>query len=279
MTLEEFFRDNPRAALAFSGGTDSAFLLWAAARYGAQVRAYFVKTSFQPAFELRDAERLARELSMPMTVVEGDILAVPGAAENGPERCYHCKRALFTRLTEAARADGFSLLIDGTNASDDAGDRPGMRALRELSVCSPLRECGLTKEEVRRLSREAGLFTWNKPAYACLATRIPTGTRISRETLVSMCDYYSEDQLDAIYSGDQSQINEAFCGDLAYYNPSDGQLYSIYWLSDHTAADYQAAGVPVSEIERILDDASAMGDSYASLAEAAAPAAEAYALE
>src|SRR5699024_9470842 len=101
MTLEEFFRDNPRAALAFSGGTDSAFLLWAAARYGAQVRAYFVKTAFQPAFELRDAERLARELSMPLTVVEADILAVPGAAENGPERCYHCKRALFTRLTEA----------------------------------------------------------------------------------------------------------------------------------------------------------------------------------
>ena len=92
---------------------------------------------------------------MPLTVVEADILAVPGAAENGPERCYHCKRALFTRLTEAARADGFSLLIDGTNASDDAGDRPGMRALRELSVRSPLRECGLTKEEVRRLSREA----------------------------------------------------------------------------------------------------------------------------
>ena len=90
---------------------------------------------------------------------------------------------------------------------------------------------------------------------------------------------YTDAQIDAIYSGDQSQINEAFCGDLAYYNPSDGQLYSIYWLSGHTAADYQAAGVPVSEVERILEDAAAMGGSYASLAEAAAPAAEAYALE
>lgn len=102
---------------------------------------------------------------------------------------------------------------------------------------------------------------------------------VPRNIVEANSDYYSEDQLDAIYSGDQSQINEAFCGDLAYYNPSDGQLYSIYWLSDHTAADYQAAGVPVSEVERILDDASAMGGSYASLAEAAAPAAEAYALE
>ena len=99
----------------------------------AQVRAYFVKTPFQPAFELRDAQRLAGELSMPLTVIEFDVLSVPGAAANGPERCYHCKRALFTRLIEAARADGFSLLLDGTNASDDAGDRPGMRALRELS--------------------------------------------------------------------------------------------------------------------------------------------------
>ena len=84
--------------------------LWAAAQYGAQVRAYFVKTPFQPAFELRDAQRLAGELSMPLTVIEFDVLSVPGAAENGPERCYHCKRALFTRLIEAARADGFSLL-------------------------------------------------------------------------------------------------------------------------------------------------------------------------
>lgn len=102
---------------------------------------------------------------------------------------------------------------------------------------------------------------------------------VPRDIVEANSDYYSEDQLDAIYSGDQSQINEAFCGDLAYYNPSDGQLYSIYWLSDHTAADYQAAGVPISEVERILEDASAMGGSYASLAEAAAPAAEAYALE
>ena len=111
-----------------------------------------------------------------MTVVEADILAVPEAAANGPQRCYHCKTALFSQLRQAAREDGYTVLLDGTNASDDAGDRPGMRALRELEVRSPLRECGLTKEEVRRRSREAGLFTWDKPAYACLATRIPTGT-------------------------------------------------------------------------------------------------------
>ena len=179
MTLEAFFRQVPKAAVAFSGGTDSAFLLWAAKESGCDVRAYYVKTAFQPRFEYEDACRLAAELDVPMTVVDADILAVPEAAANGPQRCYHCKTALFSRLWQAARDDGYTVLLDGTNASDDAGDRPGMRALRELEVCSPLRECGLTKEEVRRRSREAGLFTWNKPAYACLATRIPTGTPIT----------------------------------------------------------------------------------------------------
>ena len=153
MTLDSFFRQVPRAALAFSGGTDSALLLWAGKRYGCDLHAYYVKTAFQPEFEYRDALRLARELDVPMTVVEVDILSLPGAAANGPERCYFCKKALFSRLWEAARRDGHSLLLDGTNASDDAGDRPGMRAARELEVRSPLRECGLTKADVRRLSR------------------------------------------------------------------------------------------------------------------------------
>ena len=183
MTLEEFFQAAPRAALAFSGGVDSAFLLWAAAHYGCDVHAYFINTVFQPDFELEDARRLARQLSVPLTVIEADILSVPEAAANGPERCYYCKRALFTHLWEAARRDGHTLLLDGTNASDDAGDRPGMRALRELEVRSPLRECGVTKAQVRRMSEEAGLFTWDKPAYACLATRVPTGTAITQEDL------------------------------------------------------------------------------------------------
>ena len=183
MTLEAFFQQVPKAAVAFSGGTDSALLLWAARRYGCDVRAYYVKTPFQPRFEYEDARRLARELDVPLTVVELDILTVPEAAANGPQRCYFCKRALFSGLWKAARRDGYTVLLDGTNASDDAGDRPGMRALRELEVRSPLRECGLTKENVRRLSREAGLFTWDKPAYACMATRIPTGTPIRARDL------------------------------------------------------------------------------------------------
>ena len=183
MTLEEFFTQHPRTAVAFSGGTDSALVLWAAGRYGRDVRAYYVHTVFQPAFELADAKRLAEELEVPLTVVEADVLAVPEATANGPRRCYYCKKALFTTLWQRARADGYTVLLDGTNASDDAGDRPGMQALRELEVRSPLRECGITKAEVRQMSKEAGLFTWDKPAYACLATRVPTRTAITKEAL------------------------------------------------------------------------------------------------
>ena len=102
---------------------------------------------------------------------------------NPPDRCYYCKRRIFSTILAAARRDGLDTVLDGTNASDDASDRPGMRALRELGVRSPLRECGLTKPEIRRLSEEAGLFTFDKPAYACLATRIPAGERITAEKL------------------------------------------------------------------------------------------------
>ncbi|MBR1660635.1 MAG: ATP-dependent sacrificial sulfur transferase LarE [Oscillospiraceae bacterium] len=183
MTLREFFAEHPRAALGFSGGVDSSYLLWAGLRCGAELRPYFIKTPFQPAFELEDARRLAKGLGAGLYVVEHDILAHPEVRANPADRCYHCKRALFSLLRDAAGADGFELLLDGTNASDDAGDRPGMRALGELSVRSPLRECGMTKAEIRRRSKEAGLFTWDKPAYACLATRVPAGTPLDADTL------------------------------------------------------------------------------------------------
>ena len=183
MELRDFFQECPKVALGFSGGVDSAYLLYAALDHGAQVRPYFIKTAFQPQFELEDARRLCAQLGVELTVVELDVLQVPGVVENPPDRCYHCKRALFGRLRQQAQADGYTVLIDGTNASDDAGDRPGMRALGELSVRSPLRECGITKAQVRALSKEAGLFTWDKPAYACLATRVPTGEAITPETL------------------------------------------------------------------------------------------------
>ena len=183
MTLNEFFAAHPKCALGFSGGVDSAYLLYAGVRAGADIRPYYIKTAFQPRFEQDDALRLAGELGVEVTVLELDALADPRVAANPAERCYYCKQNLFRALKARAAADGYAVLLDGTNASDEAGDRPGMRALRELEVRSPLRECGLTKAEIRRLSKEAGLFTWDKPAYACLATRIRAGEEITLQKL------------------------------------------------------------------------------------------------
>ena len=181
MTLDEFFQAHPKVALGFSGGVDSSYLLYAAMQAGADVQAYFAKTQFQPEFELEDALKLGEQLGAKLTVLHYDVL--PAAGFNPPNRCYYCKTALFGALVERAKQDGYTAIIDGTNASDDAGDRPGMKALQEMQVLSPLRLCGLTKQEIREKSREAGLFTWNKPAYACLATRFPAGTEITAEGL------------------------------------------------------------------------------------------------
>ena len=211
MTLEQFFKEVPRAALAFSGGTDSALLLWAAKTYGCDVRAYYVNTVFQPAFELADAQKLAEELEVPMTVVEADVLAVPEAEANGPRRCYYCKKALFSTLWKRAAEDGYTVLLDGTNASDDAGDRPGMQALRELEVRSPLRECGIT-------------------AYACLATRVPTGTAITREALEKV-----ERGEDALFKLGFTDFRVRLMGDAARIQLPEAQMERAVQLHDTIA--------------------------------------------
>ena len=183
MELSSFFRENPGVAIAFSGGVDSAYLLYAAVKYADSVRAYYVKSQFQPQFELDHAQRLCKELHTELTVLPLDQLADPQICANDPLRCYYCKKQIFSTIQSAAAADGFTILCDGTNADDSEDDRPGFRALRELEIRSPLRECGLSKVEIRNLSREAGLFTHSKAAYACLATRIPTGEVLTMDKL------------------------------------------------------------------------------------------------
>ena len=183
--LKQFFTEHPKCALAFSGGVDSAYLLYAAKKAGAEVRAYYVKAAFQPEFEFQDAIRLAEEIGADMKVLHVDVLSDDTVRKNPKDRCYYCKKQIFGNILAAAKADGFIVILDGTNASDDASDRPGMKALLEMQVLSPLRLSGLTKADIRALSKKAGLFTWNKPAYACLATRIPTGEEITEEKLLA----------------------------------------------------------------------------------------------
>ncbi len=183
MKLEEFFKEYPKVAIAFSGGCDSAYLTYAALKYAREVKAYYVKTAFQPEFELEDALKFAKEYALDLSVIECDILSVQDVANNPSNRCYFCKNQIFGKILGKANEDGYTTILDGTNASDDASDRPGMKALEEMKVISPLRLCNLSKRDIRELSKAAGLFTWDKPAYACLATRVPEGTQITKEIL------------------------------------------------------------------------------------------------
>ena len=183
MELRDFFRTYPYTGLAFSGGADSSYLLYEGLRWAKKLGVYYVKGAFQPEFERRDALCMAKELGITVTVLEADPLCDQRVRANPSNRCYYCKQIILSAIKTAAARDGFEVIIDGTNASDDISDRPGYQALREAGVLSPLRLCGITKEMIRQRSREAGLFTWDKPAYACLATRIPTGESITKEKL------------------------------------------------------------------------------------------------
>lgn len=186
MNLQDFFKQNKRVALCFSGGVDSSYLLYAGKKYGAEIQPYYLKTEFQPEFEFEDAKKLANELGFELIVKNAGVFENDDIIKNDSLRCYHCKNYGLGSLYKFAKADGYEIVIDGSNADDNPDERPGMKALDEMGIISPLRMANLTKKEIRELSKKAGLFTWDKPAYACLATRIPTGTRIDRETLTKV---------------------------------------------------------------------------------------------
>ena len=183
MVLKDFFEENKKLAIAFSGGVDSAYLLAEAIRCGADVKAYYVKSQFQPEFEREDARRIASKLGAKLAELGLDVLSDEAVAANLAGRCYYCKRRIMSAIIEEAKKDGYDIVCDGSNASDDASDRPGTKALAEYGIRSPLRECGITKDEIRKRAKELGLDVWDKTAYACLATRIATGERITEEKL------------------------------------------------------------------------------------------------
>lgn len=220
MTLQEFFGAHPKAALAFSGGVDSSYLLYVARQLGADVKAYYVRTAFQPEFEYQDALRLASQLGADIQVLTLDVLACPDVTVNPKNRCYFCKQHIFGNILRQAKADGYDTVLDGTNASDQVSDRPGMKALQEMKVLSPLRLTGMTKAEIRRLSQEAGLFTWDKPSYACLATRIPTGTEITGADLART--EWAEDHLMSL--GFRDLRVRQLSGDLALVQLPEAQM-------------------------------------------------------
>jgi uncharacterized protein len=182
--LKEILKDMNSVAVAYSGGVDSSFLLKIAYDVlGDKVLAVTATSSTYPKQELTNAKKFAKNIGVKHIIIGSDEIKNKKFSKNTPNRCYYCKKELFTKIKKIADKNDINYVLDGENADDTKDYRPGIKAARELCVRSPLKEAGLTKKEIRELSHKMNLKTWDKPALACLASRFPYGTRITKERL------------------------------------------------------------------------------------------------
>ncbi|MFQ6112055.1 MAG: ATP-dependent sacrificial sulfur transferase LarE [Nitrospinota bacterium] len=224
MRLRELLRSSGGAVIAFSGGVDSTFLLKVAREeLGERALAVTATSETYPSRELKEAKELARAIGARHLVIESEELEIPGFRENPPERCYFCKGELFSKLKEIAQREGLPAVFDGTNFDDLSDHRPGRAAAEELGVRSPLQEVGLAKEEIRALSRRLGLPTWDKPAFACLSSRFPYGSAITREKLRAIDE--AEEYLRALGFG---QLRVRHHGDIARVELTPEEMERVF---------------------------------------------------
>lgn len=180
--LVRFFEENRKVALCFSGGTDSCLLLYVARHLGVDILPIFADTVFSKSRDREWVTEFCAEIDLEPVMVHVDVM-VPDVVSNGPERCRHCKMAIMSAMVSEAYGRGYGTVIDGTNASDDESQRPGMKVLGELGISSPLRYSGITKADVRRISHAMGIPGWDRHSDSCLATRVIPGVAITSEML------------------------------------------------------------------------------------------------
>ena len=236
--LDTILKDLYSFVVAFSGGVDSTFLLHRAHKVRkSAIVAITIRTPYIPSREIDDAVDFTRSFGIKHKIID---IAFPEMIRNNPiDRCYLCKKAIFTDLLSFAKKNNFQFVVDGTNADDTGDFRPGIKALNELGIRSPLLESGLTKKDIRELSREEDLDIWDKPAMACLLTRIPYDTEISQGTLRLVEE--AENMLFELgYPGTRVRIH----GDLARIECLPGYIEKIIHNPDkeHIISDLKKIG-------------------------------------
>ena len=238
--LRERVRVIGSAAVAFSSGVDSTFLLRVAhEELGERVAAATIRSHTFPQRELDEAAAFCRAEGIRHVIIDSEELDIPGFAENPPDRCYHCKRELFGKLLAFAHENGLATVLEGSNIDDDGDYRPGRRAIQELGIVSPLHEVGLTKAEIRALSREMGLPTSDKPSFACLASRFPYGERITAAGLERV-EKAEQWLLDAGFGLTQLRVRAH--GDLARIEVPPGDIPRLAARAAEIAAAFNELG-------------------------------------
>ena len=236
--LQKTLRTMKRVAIAFSGGVDSAFLVKIAYDVlGANVLAITAVSPTYPKRELRQAEYLAQTIGVPHIIISSEEMKNERFSRNLPNRCYYCKKELFSKIQKIASEKKLDYILDGSTADDTLDYRPGAKALKEMDVRSPLKEVGLTKQEIRELSRSMRLESWDKPASACLASRFPYGVEITRARLKQV-----EQAEDFLHSLGIRQVRVRYHHELARIEIAKDEFQKIIRYSNDIVKNFKKLG-------------------------------------